>query len=98
MPAGTLGRVLTVRQYVSLFPYVVAFDTGVDLGLAEGDIVRVREQPSLWQREQDPANWSFPPGGAWTWTTHCAQWIDRLGRMCPQHRGHRGPCGLPTRR
>lgn len=93
VPTGTLGRMLTVRQYVTPFPYAVAFDTGVELSLRAGDVVRVPEQPSQWEREKDPALWFIPPGGAFA--SHCARWIDRLGRVCPQFRGHSGPCGLP---
>ncbi|MFE6000372.1 hypothetical protein ACFQ6C_26485 [Streptomyces sp. NPDC056454] len=93
VPAGTLGRVVRVRQYVAPFPYVVVFDTGAELSLTEGEIERVPEQPSQHQREQDDSLWHIPDGGAFT--THCARWIDRLGRACPQYKGHPGLCGLP---
>jgi hypothetical protein len=90
--AGTLGRVLRVRQYVSPHPYVVAFDNGVELGLATDDVVRVPEQPSEYAREQVDSLWHIPDGEAFH--SVCARWIDRVRRACPQHRGHDGPCGL----
>ncbi|WP_329345510.1 hypothetical protein OG252_52060 (plasmid) [Streptomyces sp. NBC_01352] len=93
VPAGTLGRVIRVRQYVTPFPYGVAFDNGVDLSLAVGDVVRVAEQPSERERERDGALWHIPPGELFT--IRCSRWIDRVGRACPQLRLHQGPCGLP---
>ncbi|MGW0670617.1 hypothetical protein [Streptomyces sp. NPDC002746] len=93
VPAGALGRVTLVRQYVTPFPYCIRFDNDVELGLAEGDVFRVPEQPSERQREQDEALWHVPADGAFT--TYCCRWIDRLSRMCPQFSGHPGPCGLP---
>jgi hypothetical protein len=40
--AGTLGRIVLVRQYVHPFPYGVLFDNDVQLNLQEmGDIERV---------------------------------------------------------
>ncbi|WP_276314384.1 hypothetical protein [Streptomyces sp. WAC 01529] len=35
-----------VRQYVAPLPYGIVFDNGVQLSLAEGDVVRVAEGPS----------------------------------------------------
>ena len=93
VPAGTLGRVTRVRQYVAPFPYTVAFDTGTEVSLAPGDVVRVEEQPSEYEREQDETAWHIPPGTAFT--AVCARWIDRVSRPCPQPRSHVGPCGLP---
>ncbi|MGW1436937.1 hypothetical protein ACWD7M_17005 [Streptomyces griseus] len=93
VPAGTLGRITRVRQYVSPYPYVALFDNDTEISLIEHDVERVSEQPSQHQREQDDSLWHIPDGGAFT--THCARWIDRLGRACPQHKGHPGPCGLP---
>jgi hypothetical protein len=95
VPAGTLGRVIRVRQYITPFPYAVAFDSSVDLNLAVGDVVRVAEQPSEREREQDGALWHIPPGELFT--IRCSRWIDRVGCACPQLRLHRGPCGLPPR-
>lgn len=95
VPAGTLGRVIRVREYVTPFPYAVAFDNDVDLNLAVGDVVRVAEQRSERERERDDALWFIPPGEMFT--TRCSVWIDRVGRACPQLRLHRGPCGLPPR-
>lgn len=95
VPPGSLGRVTRVRQYVTPFPYGVAFDNGVELNLAEGDVVRVAEQPSEWEREQDDALWRIPPDEMFT--IYCARWIGRVGRACPQLSRHPGPCGLPPR-
>ncbi|MGW2841922.1 hypothetical protein ACWCWD_29555 [Streptomyces sp. NPDC001493] len=93
--AGSLGRVILVRQYVSRFPYIVAFDSGPELSLAEGDVVRVPEQPSEWEREQDERSWHIPEGEFLR--GRCSRWIDRVGRPCPQVSSHQGPCGLPAR-
>jgi hypothetical protein len=41
VPAGTLGRIITVRQYVTPLPYRVLFDNDVELSLAQGDVERV---------------------------------------------------------
>jgi hypothetical protein len=42
VPAGTQGRVLRVRQYVTPFPYRVLFENDVELNLAAtGDVERV---------------------------------------------------------
>ncbi|MFJ6540507.1 hypothetical protein ACIQMP_07665 [Streptomyces sp. NPDC091385] len=96
VPAGALGRLLTVRQYVTPYPYRVAFDSGVELSLAPGDIVRTDEQPSEWEREQDETLWHIPEGEFLR--SRCSRWIARVGRPCPQFSGHSGPCGLPPRR
>ncbi|MFH8483160.1 hypothetical protein [Streptomyces sp. NPDC018055] len=93
LPAGALGRVTRVRQYVSPYPYVVLFDNDTELSVTEHDVMRVPEQPSEYQREQDDSLWHIPEGHAFTMV--CARWIDRVGRACPQHKGHPGPCGLP---
>ncbi|MBT2530484.1 hypothetical protein J7E91_35370 [Streptomyces sp. ISL-99] len=95
VPPGTLGRVTLVRQYVAPFPYRVLFDNAAQLSLAEGDVVRVAEQPSERERERDDALWRIPPDGMFT--IYCARWIDRVGRPCPQLNRHPGPCGLPPR-
>ncbi|MFM9812902.1 hypothetical protein ACKI16_30875 [Streptomyces scabiei] len=95
VPAGTLGRVTLVRTYFTPFPYRILFDSDVELNLAEGDIVRVAEQLSENEREQDEALWTIPPDGMFT--LYCSRWIDRVGRSCPQLSRHRGPCGLPPR-
>ncbi|MFJ2561314.1 MULTISPECIES: hypothetical protein [unclassified Streptomyces] len=95
VPPGTLGRVMLVRQYVAPYPYVVLFDSDVELSVAPGDVNRVTEQPSEWEREQDESLWHIPPGEEFR--TYCARWINRAGRPCPQHRHHQGPCGLPPR-
>ncbi|NEB06468.1 hypothetical protein [Streptomyces sp. SID13726] len=96
VPAGALGRVLVVRQYVTPFPYRVTFDSGVELSLAPGDVVRTDEQPSTWEREQDETLWHIPEGEFFR--SRCSRWIERVGRPCPQLPSHRGPCGLPPRR
>lgn len=96
VPAGALGRMIRVRRYVTPFPYRVAFDTGVELSLAVGDIERTEEQPSEWEREQDETLWHIPD--AEFFRSRCSRWIDRVGRPCPQLPSHRGPCGLPPRR
>lgn len=93
--AGTLGRVTLVRTYITPFPYRVAFDSGTELSLAQGDVSRVAEQPSQSERERDDALWTIPPDGMFT--LYCSRWIDRVGRACPQLSHHRGPCGLPPR-
>ncbi|MGW6602594.1 hypothetical protein [Streptomyces sp. NPDC055036] len=95
VPAGALGRVVRVRQYVTPFPYHVIFDSGVELSLAAGDVVRTDEQPSEYEREQNESLWQIPPGEFLR--SRCSRWIDRVGRACPQLRLHRGPCGLPPR-
>ncbi|MFE7763029.1 hypothetical protein [Streptomyces sp. NPDC057438] len=95
VPAGTLGWVTLVRTYITPFPYGVVFDSGPELSLAEGDIVRVTEQPSENERERNDALWTIPPDGMFT--LYCCRWVDRVGRACPQLRRHRGPCGLPPR-
>jgi hypothetical protein len=95
VPAGTLGRVTLVRTYITPFPYGVLFDEGPELSLADGDVVRVAEQPSERERERNDALWHIPPGGMFT--SHCARWIDRVGRPCPQVNRHPGPCGLRPR-
>ncbi|MFD5906475.1 hypothetical protein ACFWHG_33950 [Streptomyces microflavus] len=95
VPAGALGRMIRVRQYVTPYPYHVAFDTGVELSLATGDVVGTEEQPSEWQREQDETLWHIPEGEFFR--SRCSRWIDRVGRPCPQFAAHRGPCGLPPR-
>lgn len=92
VPAGTLGRVLRVRQYVSPFPYVVAFDGAEVLSVTLDDVVRVPEQPSEYARERNESLWHIPDGEAFH--SVCTRWIDRVRRACPQHRGHDGPCGL----
>ncbi|MFI9214286.1 hypothetical protein ACIGW7_39925 [Streptomyces sp. NPDC053253] len=96
VPAGALGRLLTVRQYVTPYPYRVAFDSGAELSLAAGDVVRTDEQPSEYEREQDEALWRIPAGEFLR--SRCSRWIDRVGRPCPQFSSHAGPCGLPPRR
>ncbi|MBT2469356.1 hypothetical protein J7E97_16095 [Streptomyces sp. ISL-66] len=95
VPAGTLGRVLRVRHYVTPFPYRVAFDTGIELSLAAGDVVRTGEQPSEWEREQDETLWHIPEGDFLG--SRCSRWIHRVARPCPQFAAHVGPCGLPPR-
>ncbi|MGW1189256.1 hypothetical protein [Streptomyces sp. NPDC002559] len=93
VPAGALGRVVLVRRYVSPYPYRVVFDAGMELSLAPGDVVGVDEQPSEYEREQNEDLWRIPPGEFMR--SRCSRWIDRVGRPCPQHTGHEGPCGLP---
>ncbi|MEV8455555.1 hypothetical protein AB0467_28305 [Streptomyces sp. NPDC052095] len=94
VPAGALGRVVLVRRYVSPYPYRVLFDAGeVELSLAPGKVVRVEEQPSEHQRERDELLWHIPDGEHFR--SRCSRWIDRVGRICPQYTGHKGPCGLP---
>ncbi|MFI5987122.1 hypothetical protein ACIBEA_40435 [Streptomyces sp. NPDC051555] len=95
VPTGTLGRVIQVRRYVTPFPYRVAFDTGEDLSLAAGDVVRTGEQPSARQREQGETPWHIPDGEFLR--SRCSRWINRVGRPCPQFASHKGPCGLPPR-
>nr|WTE08776.1 hypothetical protein OH765_40050 [Streptomyces anulatus] len=95
IPAGALGRMIRVRQYVTPFPYHVLFDSGVELSLAAGDVVRTHEQPSEYTREQDERLWHIPPGEFLR--SRCSRWIGRVGRPCPQFSGHSGPCGLPPR-
>ncbi|WP_435245133.1 hypothetical protein [Streptomyces tendae] len=95
VPAGALGRLIRVRQYVTPFPYHVLFDSGVELSLAAGDVERTDEQPSEYEREQDEALWHIPEGEFLR--GRCSRWIDRVGRPCPQFTAHRGPCGLPPR-
>ncbi|MFM9449159.1 hypothetical protein [Streptomyces acidiscabies] len=41
IPAGALGTIYLVRQYVAPYPYGVIFDNGTELNLREGDIERV---------------------------------------------------------
>ncbi|MFK0294804.1 hypothetical protein ACIQU6_30630 [Streptomyces sp. NPDC090442] len=42
VPAGTPGRVHAVRGYVSPFPYRVTWDTGLELSVAEHQLVQTR--------------------------------------------------------
>ncbi|MEU6285000.1 hypothetical protein [Streptomyces sp. NPDC047028] len=95
VPAGALGRLVRVRQYVTPFPYLVVFDSGLELSLAPGDVVRTDEQPSEYAREQDETLWHIPEGEFLR--SRCSRWIARVGRPCPQFSGHSGPCGLPPR-
>ncbi|MFG2408794.1 hypothetical protein ACGFR8_31510 [Streptomyces brevispora] len=92
VPAGTLGRMVRVRQYVTPYPYLVVFDTGDELSMAAGDVVRTDEQPSEYEREQNSRLWHIPDGEFLT--IRCSRWIDRVGRSCPQFASHEGPCGL----
>lgn len=95
VPDGTLGRVTLARTYVTPFPYRILFDSGVELSLAEGDVLRVTEQPSEREKEQDEALWRVPRDQMFT--VYCSRWIARVHRPCPQLNRHPGPCGLPPR-